>query len=188
MKKYLAFAAAILMLAVLNACKGEEIPQKVTNSEMTDIPLADSQPEESLWQNETTQTPAQTGRPEWLETAPTETEPEEQRPALPPEETEAETQPPEEAIPEETVETETVPEETVPEETTEETAPAEPVWLTYEEFMALSSQEQMEYWYTFQDPMDYITWYQTVIGGHDQENQPDEGEGNEGMITQPTVG
>lgn len=183
MKKYLAFATAILMLAVLNACKGEEIPTKVTNNEITDIPLADSQTEGNLWQDETTQIPAQTGRPELVETEPSKTEPEEQRPVLPPEETEAETQPPEETIPSETGKI-----ETVPEETTVETEPAEPVWLTYEEFMAMSSQEQMEYWYTFQDPMDYIEWYQTVIGGHDQENQPDEGEGNEGMITQPTAG
>lgn len=75
-----------------------------------------------------------------------------------------------------------VPEETEPNQTESQNT----VWIGYEDFMAMTPQQQMEYWYTFQDPMEYIQWYQTVIGGHDQENQPDEGEGNEGFITQPT--
>ena len=146
--------------------------------------------DETTIPEEETSISVQAGRPENRPTVPTQPQPEQTVPAptKPPETKPEQTTPPPES-PLETLPERTEPSssgETVPQEPTESSQAAEPVWLTYEEFMSMTGQEQMEYWYSFQDPMDYIHWYQTVIGGHDQENQPDEGEGNEGYITQPT--
>lgn len=54
----------------------------------------------------------------------------------------------------------TQPEETTPPEIQEPTEPSEPVeLLTYEEYMALSPEEQQAYFLSFEDPADYMAWF-----------------------------
>ena len=60
-------------------------------------------------------------------------------------------------------------------------------WLTYEEYKALTPEEQQAYYESFPTPEEYMVWFNAVAKEHNQSG--DSGtqvEGNEGQITQPT--
>lgn len=59
-------------------------------------------------------------------------------------------------------------------------------WLTYAEYLALSSEEQQAYYEAFPTPEEYMIWFNTVAKEHNQSNGNVETDGNEGQITQPT--
>ena len=60
-------------------------------------------------------------------------------------------------------------------------------WLTYEEYKALSPEEQQAYYEAFPSPEEYMVWFNSVT--KDQGQSADKGEQTEdglGQITQPT--
>ena len=86
------------------------------------------------------------------------------------------------------------PEEPVTEQTTggQETTgikelPEDFRWLTYEEYKALSLEEQQAYYEAFPTPEEYMVWFNAVAKEHNQTGGDSiQVDGDEGQITQPT--
>lgn len=64
---------------------------------------------------------------------------------------------------------------TQPTKTEDEEQPEkkQPVWLTYEEYMALSPEKQQAYYESFPTPQDYMEWYNAVAKEHKQDQEDD---------------
>ncbi len=61
-------------------------------------------------------------------------------------------------------------------------------WLTYEEYLALTPEQQQAYYESFPTPEEYMVWFNAAAKEHNQQSE-DNGtyvEGNEGYLTQPT--
>lgn len=85
-------------------------------------------------------------------------------------------------------------EEPAPEQTTgvQETTGTKEIpedfrWLTYEEYKALTPEEQQAYYESFPTPEEYMVWFKAVAKEHNQSGDGNtQVDGNEGQITQPT--
>lgn len=82
---------------------------------------------------------------------------------------------------------------TQPTKTEDEEQPEkkQPVWLTYEEYMALSPEKQQAYYESFPTPQDYMEWYNAVAKEHKQDQDDDDTNkvappDNDDQPTQPT--
>lgn len=61
-------------------------------------------------------------------------------------------------------------------------------WLTYEEYLALTPEQQQAYYESFSTPEEYMVWFNAVAKEYNQQSGDNstQVEGNEGQITQPT--
>ncbi len=61
-------------------------------------------------------------------------------------------------------------------------------WLTYEEYKALTPEQQQAYYESFPSPEEYMVWFNAVAKeyNHQLGDNSTQVEGNEGQITQPT--
>ena len=87
---------------------------------------------------------------------------------------------PEETTPEQTTGTE-------PQNTTGTQGSQEPIkWLSYEEYLALTPEQQQAYYKLFSSPEEYMVWFNAVAKNHNDGSNSTQIEGNEGHVTQPT--
>ena len=166
-KKLLCCAVALMTL-LLTACRpgggkttepSQTLPQQTTAPTMT-LPKGESVEE---WNEPVVTDPKPTTDPQVIATEPSEgaTEPWQEDPTEPP----AATQPPRETEPAQP----TQPQPTQPPATTEpQTGTADPADVTYEEYLAMTPQEQQAHYEQFPSLEAYIAWHNAALEEYEE--------------------
>ena len=167
MKKILCCAVALIAL-LLTACRpgggkttepSQTLPQQTTAPTMT-LPKGESVEE---WNEPVVTDPVPTTEPQNIATEPSEgaTDPRQDDPTEPP----TATQPPRETEPVRPTE----PQSTQPPATTEpQTGTADPADVTYEEYLAMTPQEQQAHYEQFPSLEAYIAWHNAALEEYEE--------------------